>query len=422
MHVVIFEGSRWGTFAPLSLSRPVFMLVTGMSTLLDKHVRHLRPTRLTLWVRPAFADYCRARVAPTLPCPTQVNAPLDGEPALLISARAVHLSKFEYPPHDAVVMDEGGKHVQAAMVRDPGLGPADIFGRTDRWLRVHDLPHMMPQSRVVEALWDLIHWNEESLIEDVTTCCSGIPKDKPAGPYHMVHDEDVWLRGPGAVNLEPGVVLDASRGPVVIDAGATIGANSVLKGPCYVGPHAVLRPLTVVRAGTSIGPFCNVGGEVSNSIILDNSNKAHDGYLGDSYVGKWVNLGAGTCTSNLKNTYGEISMQMGDGSPDVPTGRVKLGALIGDHSKTAVLTRLSTGTYVGFYAMLAGPGPVPRFVPSYTFWTERGPEPYRLDKAIEVTRRVYGRRDRPFTDEDEHVMRYVAETAPASERRTGPNG
>jgi bifunctional N-acetylglucosamine-1-phosphate-uridyltransferase/glucosamine-1-phosphate-acetyltransferase GlmU-like protein len=156
-----------------------------------------------------------------------------------------------------------------------------------------------------------------------------------------------------------------------------------------------------------------VGGEVSNSIVLGYSNKAHDGYLGDSYVGKWVNLGAGTTTSNLKNTYGEITMDMG--KEKVPTGRRRLGALIGDHTKTAVLTRLMTGTYVGFCAMLADSGSTPRFVPSYTFSTERGTEPYRLDKAIEVTQRVFARRDRGWTETDERIMRYVAEAAPAVE-------
>ena len=414
MHVVIFEGGRWHTFAPLSLSRPVFMLKTGMGTLLDKQVRHLRPTRLTLWVRPELEPFVRERVVPKLDVPTTVNQPLDDEPALLVSGRTVHFAQYEYPPGEGVCTDGAGTHVRTAFVRMPGLSANDAATRSPRWLKILELPHMMNQSRLVETLWDLISWNEESLVEDALRFReTAATKGKPAGPYHLINDENVFL-GEGA-RLGPGVVLDASKGPVVIDRQATVGANSVLNGPCYVGPFAVVRSLTLIREGTSIGIASRVGGEVSNSIILGYSNKAHDGYLGDSYVGKWVNLGAGTTTSNLKNTYGEITMNMGKGKEKVPTGRRRLGALIGDHTKTAILTRLMTGTYVGFCSMIADSGSPPRFVPSYTFWTERGPEPYRLDKAIEVTQRVFGRRDRGWTEADERIMRYVAQAAPQVE-------
>jgi UDP-N-acetylglucosamine diphosphorylase/glucosamine-1-phosphate N-acetyltransferase len=419
MHVVIFEGTRWHTFAPLSLSRPVFMLKTGMGTLLDKQIRHLRPKRLSLWVRPELESYVHERVVPKLDIPTTVNQPLDDEPALLVSGRTVHFAQYEYPPQPGVCTDNEGQHVRSAYVHMPGLAHHDVAERTDRWLEILDLPHMMQQSRMVETLWDLISWNEESLVEDAmqyvrSAGATAAAKGKPSGKYHLVRDDEVFL---GAdVKLCPGAVLDASKGPVVVDHNATIGANSVLYGPCYVGPYAEVRAVSLIRPGTSIGIMSKVGGEVSNSIVLGYSNKAHDGYLGDSYVGKWVNLGAGTTTSNLKNTYGEITMDMG--KEKIPTGRRRLGALIGDHTKTAILTRLMTGTYVGFCSMLADSGTPPRFVPSYTFWTERGPEPYKLDKAIEVTQRVFARRDRGWTETDERIMRYVAEAAPGVEGTT----
>jgi UDP-N-acetylglucosamine diphosphorylase/glucosamine-1-phosphate N-acetyltransferase len=412
MHVVIFEGTRWHTFAPLSLSRPVFMLKTGAGTLLDKQIRHLRPTRLSLWVRPELEAFVRERIVPKLSIPATVNRPLDDEPALLVSGRTVHFAQYEYPPHPGVCTDGEGQHVRSAYVKMPGLNHRDAAERTDRWLKILDLPHMMSQSRLVETLWDLISWNEESLVEDgMQFGKTAAAKTKPGGKYHLVRDEEVFLGED--VKLSPGAVLDAAKGPVVVDHHATVGPNAVLQGPCYVGPYAEIRAVSLIRPGTSIGTMSKVGGEVSNSIILGYSNKAHDGYLGDSYVGKWVNLGAGTTTSNLKNTYGEIVMDMG--REKVPTGRRRLGALIGDHTKTAILTRLMTGTYVGFCSMFADSGTPPKFVPSYTFWTDKGREPYRLDKAIEVTQRVFARRDRGWTPTDEGIMRYVAETAPGVE-------
>jgi UDP-N-acetylglucosamine diphosphorylase/glucosamine-1-phosphate N-acetyltransferase len=227
-----------------------------------------------------------------------------------------------------------------------------------------------------------------------------------------VNEQDVWL-GEG-VRLGPGCVLDASRGPVVLADHVNVGANCVLEGPCSVGHHTTLTPLALIRPGTSIGPVCKVGGEVSNSILLGWSSKVHEGFLGDSYLGKWVNLGAGTTTSNLKNTYGEITVRHGGGR-EVPTGRRFLGSLVGDHSKLGIGTRLMAGTYLGFCTSVAGSPIAPRFVPSYTFWTDRGAEPYRVDKALEVTKVVYARRDRQFAEADERLMRYVADVAPRVE-------
>jgi UDP-N-acetylglucosamine diphosphorylase / glucose-1-phosphate thymidylyltransferase / UDP-N-acetylgalactosamine diphosphorylase / glucosamine-1-phosphate N-acetyltransferase / galactosamine-1-phosphate N-acetyltransferase len=226
---------------------------------------------------------------------------------------------------------------------------------------------------------------------------------KPGGPYHMVRDDDVWIGKD--VRLCPGCVLDASRGPLVIRDNASVGANAVVEGPSYIGPHAVIKPLAHIRPGTTIGAACRVGGEVAESIILGFSNKSHEGFMGHSYVGKWVNIGAGTTTSNLKNTYGEISVQIG--GKKVPTGRRFLGALIGEHSKTGILTRLPTGCYIGFASMLTGRGFAPKFVPSFTHWTETGTDAWQIDKAIEVAQRTFGRRDREWTEIDEQLMRHV---------------
>jgi len=182
-----------------------------------------------------------------------------------------------------------------------------------------------------------------------------------------------------------------------------------LQGPCYIGPYAHLMPLTLIRPGTTIGMMCRIGGEVSNSIVFGYSNKAHDGYLGDSYIGKWVNIGAATNTSNLKNTYGEIRVMTPRGPEK--TGRHHLGSLIGDHVKTAIGTRLMAGTYVGLASMIANSGIADKFVPSFTFLTDKGAEPYRLDKAIDVMKTVFARRDRSWDDVDETIIRYAAAAA-----------
>src|SRR5258706_7719121 len=213
MHVVIFEGSRWHTFAPLSLSRPVFALASGACTLLEKQVRHLRPTRLTLWVRPALADYCRRELAPRLKAPVAVNQPLDDETALLVSGRTLHFSRFEHTEQQCVIVEEGNL-IRKAVVRMAGLSYDDAMNRTAKWMKLLDLPRMDEQARMADYVWDLINWNEESLVEDFVALHEQ-PSVKPAGPYHIVQDENVWIAA--EVKLEPGAVLDGSRGPVMLD-------------------------------------------------------------------------------------------------------------------------------------------------------------------------------------------------------------
>ncbi|HVT88852.1 MAG TPA: putative sugar nucleotidyl transferase [Tepidisphaeraceae bacterium] len=411
MHVVIFEGMRWDTFAPLALSRPTFTLPCGMGTLLDKQIELLSPTRLSLWVRPELADFCRKQVVPQLKVPTTVNQPLDDEPALLTTGRTLHLAKFEVPQAPAVVLEQGDL-VRFAYVKNmAGLSPADVMSRSDRWLKLMDLPHTMPQARYVDYVWDLISWNEEALVSDFVRY-KGCSQPAPSGPWHLIHEESICLAD--GAKLAPGCVLDASRGPIVIDKGATIGANSVIEGPAYIGQYTTVLPLSFIRPGTSIGSVCRVAGEISNSIVSSYTNKAHYGYLGDSFVGSWVNLGAGTTTSNLKNTYGEVKIKIG--SKEYKTGRRNLGSIIGDHTKTAIGTRLNTGSYVGYCCLLAGSGLTPKFMPSFSFWTQKGTEKYDMAKASEVATKVFGRRDKQWTSDDQAMMNYVAETAATVEK------
>ena len=413
MHVVIFEGNSWSSFAPFSLGRPVFSLSCGIGSLLDKQVRATRPSRVSLWVRPALVEFCRRFVIPDLPCPGTVNEPLDDAPALLVAGRSLYLSGYEVTENEGtVIVDDSpaGPVVRLAHVRSPGLSHQDVMNRTDRWLKILDLPQAMPQSRLPTYVWDLINWNEEAIVADAIDCCSD-SQPHPRGAYHLVNEENVWLGR--NVRLAPGAVLDASMGPIVLADDVSVEANAVLTGPCAVGHHSVISPLAHVGRGSSIGPLCKVGGEVVNSVFLGHSSKVHDGFVGDSYVGQWANLGAGTTTSNLKNTYGEIDMVVGGAT--VKTGRRFLGSLIGDHAKLGIGSRLMAGTYVGYGSAVAVSGPVPKVVPSFTFVTDDGSEPYRLEKAAQVMSHVFSRRGRPWSAEDEMMNRYVAETAKAVE-------
>lgn len=402
MHLVVYEDSLWARMAPLSLSRPVFMLTLGNRTLLERSIARLKPSRLTLWVRPEMEKLCQQQ-ALRFNIPVTINHPLDQEPALLLNSRTALVGAEAPSDQNAQTAHHALRHAGG----NSNVGPSDALHATDAWRRFELAAQPEPVGRLAHSLADLIHWNHEAIVEDFAD--NGIAlAAPPAGPFHLV--DPARLRLGQDVHLEPGCVIDASSGPILLSDRVTVGAGAVLKGPCAIGSCTVIAALSQIRPCTTIGANCRIGGEVSASIILSHSNKAHEGYLGHSYLGEWVNLGAGTTTSNLKNTYGEVVLKVG--SRRVPTGRQFLGSLIGDHSKTGILTRLMTGTYIGYCSMLAGSASPPSSVPSFTFITDAGHAPYRLDKAAEVARRVYQRRGKEWVPDDEALMHYVAHIAP----------
>lgn len=192
--------------------------------------------------------------------------------------------------------------------------------------------------------------------------------------------------------IEPGVILDCSHGDIVVMQGAVVRPGAILIGPCYVGPGATVLERATIRPNTAIGPTCKVNGEVGGTILQAYSNKAHDGYLGDSYVGEWVNFGAGTTNSNLLNTYAEIITKPTPDSKNERTGETFLGAIIGDHCKFAICSRIMTGSILHTGSMFATTAPVAGCVPAFTWATDAGPRPYRLDKFIDVMRAAMQRR------------------------------
>jgi UDP-N-acetylglucosamine diphosphorylase/glucosamine-1-phosphate N-acetyltransferase len=206
----------------------------------------------------------------------------------------------------------------------------------------------------------------------------------------------------GAV-VHPMVVLDLQQGPVYIDEGAEIHPFTRIEGPCYIGKKSILFGAKC-REGNSIGPQCRIGGEVEESIVHGYSNKYHDGFLGHAYVGEWVNLGALTTNSDLKNDYSSVSVVL-DGKNAIDTGSTKVGSLIGDHTKTSIGTLFNTGAYVGAMALITGTGkPLPKYLPSFAWFLEgvvtKG---FGKRKLYETAQKVTGRRGREWTAAQERM-------------------
>jgi UDP-N-acetylglucosamine diphosphorylase/glucosamine-1-phosphate N-acetyltransferase len=192
-------------------------------------------------------------------------------------------------------------------------------------------------------------------------------------------------------------VIDAKHGPVIIDKEVHILPHTLIEGPCYIGPHSVVLG-GQIRAGTTIGPHCKIQGEVSMSIIHGYTNKAHYGFLGHAYLCEWVNLGAGTTNSNLKNNYGQVKVEINGKLVD--SGEQFVGCFIGDHTKTAIGTLINTGTVISIFCNIFG-GMPPKYVAPFSF----GPkEKYDLKKAIETAGLAMSRRDKKLSPAEQKLI------------------
>ena len=211
------------------------------------------------------------------------------------------------------------------------------------------------------------------------------------------------------------VVLDASEGAIVIGPRAHIGHHAVIVGPTSIGEDTHIAAHATIKTRTVIGPRCKVGGEVGSLIMQGNSNKTHDGHLGDAIVGSWVNLGAGTLNSNLLNTYAEVSMQLGAGEPAQSTGRVFMGCVIGDHVKTAIGTRIMTGCVLGTGSMIASSTPPSLYTERFTWRTDAGEAIYRLDKFLSVADIVMARRQTEMSPQERALITQLHAKAVANQ-------
>ncbi len=352
-------------FYPLALCRPIWELRCGMSSLGEKLVAKTGVRDVACFVPEYMAESYRAKT----PWPVNDLQSLKGDDLLLVSGRvkAAGLDMMPQGPSQAVFLPDG-ECLLARITREDAAkldaSSIEAFLASAR----SSLPAAALDVPTWNYTWDLILANPAQLIEDYKKAGrSGIEGTVEQPNAIRGSAKDVYVAH-GAV-VHPMVVLDAAAGPIYLDEGVVVHPFTRIEGPAYIGKHSILLGAKC-REGNSIGPMCRVGGEVEESIIQGYSNKYHDGFLGHAYVGEWVNLGALTTNSDLKNDYSSVSIIL-DGHTPIDTGSTKVGALIGDHTKTSIGTLLNTGAYVGAMALIAATGRLlPKFLPSFAWYLE----------------------------------------------------
>ncbi len=400
----IFEDEHYAQFYPLSLTRPVFDLRCGMTSLREKITRQFPGAQLFLFCREYLADYVRETNY-------RVNQ-MPGELSWFVNGRFLFSAALPQNLKDELLLQHNGKTVAAHLKPDrlaahvqPLRLPEEIPGVAE-----HEI-----EGKWLSYPWDLIHANVHELAKDFALANRGgqiLGKIYPN--VTLLQTQNVFIAQ--SAKLKPGVVLDAEDGPIYIDEGVTIMANASLQGPLYVGKNSTIKMGAKIYEGVSIGELCKVGGEVEESIIHGSSNKQHEGFLGHAYLGEWVNIGADSNNSDLKNNYSTVKVYINGQSID--SGSLFVGLFMGDHAKCGINTMFNTGTVVGVMSNVFGAGYPSKAIASFAWGGVPKIETYALEKALATARRVLARRKRELTSAQEKVLRHVFAITEA-ERKSG---
>lgn len=261
---------------------------------------------------------------------------------------------------------------------------------------------------LIRNVWDIFACNGAQIKADFERITAGKQSEPITDPFtHCYNPDQIFIESGAVIKA---AVINAENGPVYIGRNALIQEGSLIQGPFAIGESAVLAQGAKIRPNTSIGPFCKVGGEVSNCVIFGYSNKGHDGYLGNSVLGEWCNLGANTNNSNLKNDHSNVKLHSYVSGSLADTGLTFCGLMMGDYSKAGISTMFNTGTVVGVSVNVFGSGFQAKHTPSFSWGGHaEGISEYRFEKALAVAKDTANRRGIDLKEEDEHILQSVFE-------------
>jgi UDP-N-acetylglucosamine diphosphorylase/glucosamine-1-phosphate N-acetyltransferase len=392
MRLCIFEDETVDQFHPLTYLRATFELRCGATTLAEKIRRAAPRAAVAYFARDLLAPVLRQRLGAPVNDPTA----LAGDDLLLVNGRWLVLDPAQLPADGPEEMIVSGDAVLAARIkratadRAAASSPAALLASLKQTLYIREI-----KATVLSHFWELIHHNPAAIVADFKAAGKAGIVGTFSDHATVWGSKDQVYVAPTA-EVQPFVCIDTTHGPVTIDEGAVINPHTRIEGPGYVGPKTMIVG-GKIREGCSIGPVCRVGGEVEESIIHGYSNKYHDGFLGHAYVCEWVNLGALTTNSDLKNDYGAVDVHLK--GELVNTGDTKIGSFIGDHTKTSIGTILNTGTVVGVMCnVVTGGGMTPKFIPSFTMFLDNKMYNIPFKKTIETARVAMSRRKRELAE------------------------
>ncbi|MDF1611407.1 MAG: putative sugar nucleotidyl transferase [Stygiobacter sp.] len=400
-NICIFEDNGFNELLPLTYLRTTFQLKCGILSLLDKIKIHFGRTKYYLIPRIILVDLLKKENENVL------NKSLPNEDLLFINGRILinetikklilELKVNEVLKHD--------NNIIAAFISKDNISNIkfDKNGLPD--FSSLKLNKQLCDNFLITYPWELVNNNSQEIINDFEKINKSNKSTKKFSLNSFVNKKDIFISSTAKVSSF--VFFDASDGPILIDDNALILPHTYLKGPIYIGKNTLVKANSSIYHGTSIGEFCKVGGEIEESIIHSYSNKQHDGFLGHSYLAQWINLGAGTNNSDLKNNYSKISVLLN--GKNVFTNSQFVGAIIGDHTKTSINTKINTGSIFGVACNIFTNDFPPKYLPSFSWCGKDKVSKYEFNKFLETAKVVMKRRNINISEAQIKLLKIVYE-------------
>ncbi|MBI2967275.1 MAG: glucose-1-phosphate thymidylyltransferase [Bacteroidetes bacterium] len=397
MSFLLFDQNRT-TLLPFTFTRPVAEIRFGILTIREKWEKFLNQKTSFLtenYLQKKFPAIIREK-----------NILINGSicPDDILVKEISKLRKGEKLIYNNVLIGAviSGEEVNRILSGSSADKETMIFETMDKFSSVLSKTKNILQMKFP---YDIFHKNGETIISDYKLITQG-RKSKKAGRINCLLGKDIFIEEGVKIQC---AALNSQTGPVYLGKNSEVMEGSIIRGPFALCNHAVLKLSSKIYGPTTIGPFSKAGGEINNSVISGYSNKAHDGFMGNSVIGEWCNIGADTNTSNLKNTYADVEVWNYGENKFLPSGLQFCGLFMGDHSKCGINTMFNTGTVVGVCANIFGSGFPRKFIPDFSWGGAHGFQVYEPDKAFEVAQEVYKRRDKGFDDTEKEILIRVFE-------------
>ncbi|MDT0557317.1 GlmU family protein [Ichthyenterobacterium sp. W332] len=381
MNYILFDGPSRNTLLPFTYTRPVADIRIGILTIREKWESYLGYITTTI-----TEDY----LSDKFPM-------VEMEENIMINASYL-------PNSELTELIKHLEHNQAIFYNEDVIAFFAKEGQDDINFETFESIEYSGEVLKVEYTWDIFSKNGQAIKDDFQLITKDKTSQEIPSTINVINPEQIFIESGATLNF---ATLNASSGPIYIGKNAEVMEGSVIRGPFALCDGATVKLSTKIYGPTTIGPFSKVGGEVNNSVLFGYSNKGHDGFLGNSVLGEWCNLGADTNNSNLKNNYAEVKLWDYQSERFTKTGLQFCGLMMGDHSKCGINTMFNTGTVVGVSANIFGSGFPRNFVASFSWGGNSGFTTYLTKKAFEVAKVVMARRHVEFTETDASILEHV---------------